>query len=93
MKQNNDTIALPDPRNEEKVKLKFDRIHEQVTKTPGGRYRAASDFNGPDGSNFEVVFYFSPHGSHVHMSDAVIHKIDGKQVLSAKKKKELAQKQ
>lgn len=77
-----DTISLVDPRTGEDVWLRYDHVHEAVDPTPGGRYVACVDFQGPGGTVYDVDYYVDETDGSLGIEDVILHKADGENVIS-----------
>lgn len=73
-------LSLENPAAGDHVDLSFDHVHEGVKRTGGGRYFACVDFQGPDGTLYDVDYYVD--SADYSVEDVVMHKKAGQSVLS-----------
>jgi hypothetical protein len=85
-------MAFDDPRGEGRLVMAFDHVHEGVHGTEGGRQVVCVDFKDEAGTLYDVDFYLDDTGgvtAGLVVEDAVLHKVDGENVLPADRRKEL----
>jgi hypothetical protein len=59
--------------------LKLDHVHrERLSRLDENTYFACTDFKSSDGHLVDVDFFMKDHGGKLVMSDATVHKVDGK---------------
>jgi len=77
------TLRLENPSSGEPVDLSFERVHESVKRTPGGRFVACVDFLGPESTVYDVDYFVRFADGEYRVADVVMHKAGGESVLSA----------
>ncbi len=85
-------MTFDDPRGDGRLELAFDHVHEGVHETEGGRQVVCVDFKDEAGTLYDVDFYVDEGGGSTPglvVEDAVLHKIDGENVLLEDRRKEL----
>ncbi len=84
-------LRLEDPTRGETIELTFDHVHEGVKATQGGRQVVCVDFRSADGKLYDVDFYVdrTDGAGDLVVEDAVVHEVDGKDVLSSERRDEL----
>lgn len=85
-------MSFDDPRGEGRLELVFDHVHEGVHETEGGRQVVCVDFEDEAGTLYDVDFYLDDRGgatAGLVVEETVLHKVDGENVLSADRRKEL----
>jgi len=87
-------MTFEDPSGDGRLKLAFDHVHDGVKATDGGRQVVCVDFKSADGTVFDVDFYVdrAAASGDLLVEDAVIHKVDGKNVLPDARRDELDRK-
>jgi len=87
-------MSFDDPEGEDHLTLFYDRVHEGVKPTPGGRQVVCVDFESAEGSVYDVDFYVDrPAGADaLVVEDAVVHKVGDRNVLSEERRAELDRK-
>jgi hypothetical protein len=59
--------------------MKLDHVHrERLAQLDAKTYFACTDFKSSDGHTVDVDFFMKDDGKKLVMSDATIHKVDGK---------------
>lgn len=86
-------MRFEDPTRDEPVAMRFDHVHEAVHPTEGGRQVVCVDFQGPDGTVYDVDFYVDREGTteDLLVEDAVLHKVGKKDVLTEARRQQLDQ--
>lgn len=82
-------MGFEDPTADEVVELTFQKVHDEVRPTEGGRQVVCADFTGPGGTPYDVDFYVDARRGEVVIEESVIHRIDGEDVLDASRRAEL----
>jgi hypothetical protein len=68
-------------------KMKLDHVHkERLSQIDSQTYFACTDFKSDDGHTVDVDFFMKDDGEKLVMSDAAIHKVDGKARYNWKEK-------
>lgn len=81
MDARDDTLRIPRPGTRDTVALAFDHVHEKVRATPGGRYAACVDFEGPAGQVWDLDYYVDDESGGFEIEDVVIHRVGDETVL------------
>jgi actin-related protein len=77
--KNDDSYTMKDTETNQTLKMKLDHVHrERLAKLDPKTYFACTDFKTDDGHTVDVDFFMKDDGEKLVMSDATIHKIDGK---------------
>ena len=70
---------LADDVTKKTLLLKLDHVHrERLSRLDENTYFACTDFKSSDGHTVDVDFFMKNKGGKLAMSDARVHKIDGK---------------
>lgn len=69
---------LYDPERKGAVELKFDHVHQGVTRTAAGHYFACVDMRSVRGPLYDLDVYMEQTDEGVKPVKLVIHKVDGK---------------
>jgi hypothetical protein len=70
---------LKDKAGKKTWQLKLDHVHkERLSKLDDKTYFACTDFKSSDGHLLDVDFFMKDNGKKLVMTDATVHKIDGK---------------
>jgi hypothetical protein len=88
-------MTFDDPNGGDPLVLAFDRVHEGVEATEGGRHVVCVDFKSADDTVYDVDFYVdrAEASGELLLEDAVIHKVGGSNVLSEARRAELDREQ
>ncbi len=86
-KSNDGWYKLEDKEGKQTWIMKLDHVHrERLAKLDAKTYFACTDFKTEDGKVVDVDFFMKDDGEKLVMSDATIHKIDGKPRYNWKEK-------
>lgn len=78
-KKNGGWYKMKDPVSKKTWTMKLDKVHrERLSKLDAKTYFACTDFKSKDGHTVDVDFFMKDNGEKLVMTDATIHKIDGK---------------
>ena len=78
-KKNGGVYTMDDKESGKKWSMKLDHVHrERLAKLDPKTYFACTDFKSDDGHTVDVDFFMKDDGEKLVMSDAAIHKVDGK---------------
>ncbi len=78
-KKNDGWYSMKDKKTGQTLKMKLDHVHrERLSKLDPKTYFACTDFKTADGHTVDVDFFMKDDGDKLVMSDATVHKIDGK---------------
>jgi hypothetical protein len=70
---------LADKTAKKTWELKLDKVHrERLSRLDEHTYFACTDFKSKDGHTVDVDFFMKDKGGKLVMSDATVHKVDGK---------------
>ena len=88
-------MTFDDPNGGGPLVLAFDRVHEGVEATEGGRHVVCVDLKSADGTVYDVDFYVdrAEASGELLLEDALIHKVSGRNVLSDARRGELDRKE
>ena len=85
--KNGGWYKIEDPKTNQTLSMKLDHVHrERLAKLDAKTYFACTDFKTDDGHMVDVDFFMKDDGEKLVMSDATIHKIDGKPRYNWKEK-------
>lgn len=86
-------MIFDDPAGDGRLTLAFDHVHDGVKETSGGRQVVCVDFKSADGTLYDVDFYVdrAEASGELQVEDALIHKVNGKNVLPDARRAELDQ--
>ncbi|HKS22896.1 MAG TPA: hypothetical protein VJZ76_08885 [Thermoanaerobaculia bacterium] len=85
-KETNGVYQLKD--RDKTWKLKLDKVHrERLARTDENTYFACTDFKSADHHTVDVDFFMKDDGEKLVMTDATLHKVDGKPRYNWKEKK------
>ena len=85
--KNGGWYKMEDPKTNQTLSMKLDHVHrERLAKLDAKTYFACPDFKTDDGHMVDVDFFMKDDGEKLVMSDATIHKIDGKPRYNWKEK-------
>jgi hypothetical protein len=86
-KKNGGWYKMKDPVTKKTWTMKLDKVHrERLSKLDAKTYFACTDFKSKDGHTVDVDFFMKDNGEKLIMSDATIHKVDGKPRYNWKEK-------
>ncbi len=86
-KKNGGWYILKDKAPKKSWKMKLDHVHrERLSKLDPKTYFACTDFKSSDGHTVDVDFFMKDNGTKLVMTDATIHKVDGKPRYNWKEK-------
>ncbi|HEY6139816.1 MAG TPA: hypothetical protein VI670_18810 [Thermoanaerobaculia bacterium] len=84
-KETNGVYRLPD--GDTTWDLKLDKVHrERLARTNENTYFACTDFKSADNHTVDVDFFMKDDGEKLVMTDATLHKVDGKPRYNWKEK-------
>ncbi len=77
--KNDGWYQMKDTQTNQTLKMKLDHVHrERLSRLDPKTYFACTDFKTDDAHTVDVDFFMKDDGEKLVMSDATIHKIDGK---------------
>ena len=77
--KNDGWYQMKDTKTDQTLKMKLDHVHrERLSRLDAKTYFACTDFKTDDAHTVDVDFFMKDDGEKLVMSDATIHKIDGK---------------
>ena len=77
--KNGGVYAMDDKANNKTWSMKLDHVHrERLSRLDPKTYFACTDFKSDDGHTVDVDFFMKDDGKKLVLSDATIHKVDGK---------------
>lgn len=83
--ENNGVYTMKD--GDKTWSMKLDHVHrERLARIDESTYFACTDFKSDDGHTVDVDFFMKDDGEKLAMSDATIHKVDGKPRYNWKEK-------
>jgi hypothetical protein len=86
-KNNDGWYTMKDDEASATLKMKLDHVHrERLAQIDPKTYFACTDFKTDDGHTVDVDFFMKDNGEKLVMSDASIHKVDGKPRYNWKEK-------
>lgn len=86
-KKNDGVYKMEDKDAKKTLNMKLDHVHrERLSRLDAKTYFACTDFKTDDGHIVDVDFFMKDNGEKLVMSDATIHKIDGKPRYNWKEK-------
>ena len=78
---------MEDKEDQKTWSMKLDHVHrERLAKLDPKTYFACTDFKSDDGHTVDVDFFMKDDGEKLVLSDATIHKVDGKARYNWKEK-------
>jgi len=85
--KNNGVYAMKDDKLDKTWSMKLDHVHrERLARIDENTYFACTDFKSDDNHTVDVDFFMKDDGGKLVMSDATIHKVDGKPRYNWKEK-------
>lgn len=86
-KKNGGSYKMEDKEGKQTLAMKLDHVHrERLAKLDAKTYFACTDFKTEDGTVVDVDFFMKDNGKKLVMSDATVHKVDGKPRYNWKEK-------
>ena len=84
---NDGWYKMEDKEDQKTWSMKLDHVHrERLAKLDPKTYFACTDFKSDDGHTVDVDFFMKDNGEKLVLSDATIHKVDGKARYNSKEK-------
>jgi len=84
---NDGWYKMEDKGDQKTWSMKLDHVHrERLAKLDPKTYFACTDFKSDDGHTVDVDFFMKDNGEKLVLSDATIHKVDGKARYNWKEK-------
>ena len=84
---NGGSYKMEDKEAQKTWTMKLDHVHrERLAKLDPKTYFACTDFKSDDGHTVDVDFFMKDNGEKLVLSDATIHKVDGKARYNWKEK-------
>lgn len=85
--KNKGVYSMKDDKADKTWSMKLDHVHrERLARIDETTYFACTDFKSDDGHTVDVDFFMKDDGGKLAMSDATIHKVDGKPRYNWKEK-------
>ena len=86
-KKNGGVYKIKDTESGNTLDLTLDHVHrERLARLDAKTYFACTDFKSSDGHTVDVDFFMKDNGKKLLMTDATVHKIDGKPRYNWKEK-------